>query len=46
MCVWPSAAIASRKDQRFRESELEDKAVIRLFKARYGAANFGAFVAI
>ena len=38
-------AIASRKDQRFRESELEDKAVIRLFKARYGAANFGAFVA-
>jgi hypothetical protein len=39
------AAIASRNDQRFSKSELEDKAVIRLFKERYGAANFEAFVA-
>jgi hypothetical protein len=39
------AAIASRNDQRFRGAELDDKAVIRLFKERYGAANFEAFVA-
>ena len=39
------AAIASRNDQRFRKPELEDKAVIRLFKKRYDSKVFGAFVA-
>ena len=39
------AAIASRNDQRFRKSELEDKAVIRLFKKRYDPKVFDAFVA-
>ena len=39
------AAIASRNDQRFRKSELEDKAVIRLFKKRYNPKVFDAFVA-
>jgi hypothetical protein len=39
------AAIASRNDQRFRKSELEDKAVIGLFKKRYDPKVFDAFVA-
>ena len=39
------AAIASRNDQRFRKRELEDKAVIGLFKKRYEPKAFSAFVA-
>ena len=39
------AAIASRNDQRFRKSELEDKAVIRLFEERYQRKVGNGFVA-
>lgn len=39
------AAIASRNDQRFRESELDDKAVIRTFEKRYKTKVGKGFVA-
>ena len=39
------AAIASRKDQHFRSDELQDKGIIRKFKARYGGEKLKAFIA-